>query len=54
MTAWVLIFGLGYTRSFTVSGIASEQACVDLSNKLRQEWYVDIKKFKCYSYELAR
>lgn len=52
--AWVLIFGLSFNWSYTVSGIYSEAACNDLGKRIQQEYRLSTPEFKCFPYEPRR
>lgn len=50
--AWVLVVGFGFPYSFSVSGIASLDACQRLGAALNAEQYFPVA-FKCIRYERA-
>lgn len=52
MIAWVLILGLGFNNSTAISGIASEEACKELQNRLAREWtLLSPSKMQCFPYQ---
>jgi hypothetical protein len=50
MTAWLLIFSLG-GQGYMIQGIASEEGCKALVQKIRAELYAVTPQMKCIAYE---
>jgi hypothetical protein len=55
VTAWVLVWALGFNSGFTISGIASEAACHELAAKLGFTQGNKITHdYKCVSYQAIK
>lgn len=54
MAAWVLIVSLGATSSIAIPGIASEQACKALHEKIAATSSVGAPSMHCFPYQAAR
>lgn len=50
--AWVLVIGFGFPYGFSVSGIASNDACQRLGKELNVDQFFPVS-FKCIRYERA-
>jgi hypothetical protein len=53
MVAWVLVISMGATSAFAVSGIASEQECKALHQKISATYTAGAPTMHCFSYQVA-